>query len=202
MKHVIWLLAGLMVFSAAPAFSKTDTKTQGLIGQLKTEINNHPLLSASSKSLAIRKMLPMVTDALWVRATVEQNRKGVSLAEIQKIDKAWINAEEPTAVQVEKTTNAVAKAIKAWVSKNPEFVEVFVMDDQGAVVGENSLTGDYWQGDEAKWKNSYKGKAGGLDVGKVKFDKSANRQLQQLSLPIVAPGGAVVGAVTFGYAVK
>ena len=71
------------------------------------------------------------------------------------------------------------------------------MDNQGAVVGENDLTSDYWQGDEAKWKNSFNGGKGGIDVGKVKFDKSANTQLQQISITIV-DGDKVIGAVTFG----
>ena len=37
-----------------------------------------------------------------------------------------------------------------------------------------------------------------MDAGKVKFDKSANTNLQQVSLPIAGKGGKVIGAVTFG----
>jgi hypothetical protein len=40
-----------------------------------------------------------------------------------------------------------------------------------------------------------------VDVGKVKFDKSANANLQQVSLPIIGKGGKVIGAVTFGLSV-
>jgi len=75
------------------------------------------------------------------------------------------------------------------------------MDDQGGVVGENNLTSDYWQGDEEKWTGSYNDTKGGVDVGKEKFDKSANATLQQISLPLIAKGGKVIGAITWGVAV-
>ena len=71
------------------------------------------------------------------------------------------------------------------------------MDNQGAVVGENDLTSDYWQGDEAKWQNSFNGGKGGADIGKIKFDKSANAQLQQISIPVL-DGTTVIGAITIG----
>ena len=63
------------------------------------------------------------------------------------------------------------------------------------------MTSDYWQGDEAKWENSFNGGKGGVDVGKIKFDKSANTQLQQVSLPIIDESGNVIGAITYGLAI-
>jgi hypothetical protein len=109
-----------------------------------------------------------------------------------------MEAEEPLDIHIEVQTNACAKEIKDVTKKNNAILEAFVMDNQGAVVGENNLTSDYWQGDEAKWKNSYNSAKGGLDVGKAKFDKSANTTLQQVSLPIINKDGKVVGAVTYG----
>jgi hypothetical protein len=39
---------------------------------------------------------------------------------------------------------------------------------------------------------------GGIDIGKVKHDKSADAALQQVSLPIIDADGKVIGALTFG----
>ncbi len=202
MKRVLFFLMTAIFLSTSMASAKTDDKIGKLVKSLRAEITSHALLSETFKVLAIQKMLPMVTNSVFVQETIKQNKRGVSLSEIKKIDEQWKNAEEELPVQSEKLSNAAAKVIKEWVQRNANFVEIFVMDDQGAVVGENALTGDYWQGDEAKWKNSYKNKSGGLDVGKVKFDKSANQKLQQVSLPIIASGGAVVGAITFGFKVN
>jgi hypothetical protein len=91
-----------------------------------------------------------------------------------------------------------AAELKRVIERHPAVVEAFVMDDQGALVGATNLTSDYWQGDEAKWKSSYREGSGGVDVGELKFDRSAGAVLQQVSLPIVDKGGRVIGAVTFG----
>lgn len=98
---------------------------------------------------------------------------------------------------LEVLENTTAKKLREIMKKHPEIVEVFVMDNQGAVVGENDLTSDYWQGDEAKWQNSFAKGQGGVDVGKEELDKSSNQVLQQVSLPIIKDG-QVIGAVTWG----
>ena len=129
MKRVIFLLVAAIFLSTTIAISKTDNNTQQLVDTLKAEIKAHARLSEKSRDLAILKMLPMVKNPVFVQETLKQNKKGVSLSEIKKIDKQWINAEEELPVQSEKLNNTVAKAIKSWVRKNPEFVEVLVMDD-------------------------------------------------------------------------
>ncbi|MBN1592579.1 MAG: hypothetical protein JW941_04955 [Candidatus Coatesbacteria bacterium] len=153
------------------------------------------------KAFAKKELLPLCTNTVFVREVKLQNSKGVSLDEIKKIDKAWIDAEDELPIHVEKLGNACAKEIKSIVAKHTVIIEAFVMDNQGAVVGENNMTSDYWQGDEAKWQNSYNNAKGGIDVGKAKLDSSANVVLQQVSLPIVAQDGSVIGAVTYGIAV-
>jgi hypothetical protein len=80
--------------------------------------------------------------------------------------------------------------------------EVFVMDNKGGNVGQNNMTSDYWQGDEPKWKNSFNGGKGGIDVGDEKFDKSASAAIQQVSLPIISKDDKVIGAVCFGIIIK
>ena len=101
----------------------------------------------------------------------------------------------------ELKTNAAAKILVALAAKHPVLAEAFVMDNQGANVAMIDATSDYWQGDEAKWQNSFKGGAGGVDVGKEKLDKSTNKVLQQVSLPVLASDGTVIGAITLGISV-
>ena len=126
-----------------------------------------------------------------------QNAKKMTLDQIKKTDQEWRDAEDELPIHEELLSNACAEEINKLIKANPSIVEVFVTDNQGANVGQNDLTSDYWQGDEAKWKNSFNKGKGGLDVGKVKFDKSANTSLQQISLPIT-DGEQVIGAITIG----
>ena len=52
-------------------------------------------------------------------------------------------------------------------------------------------------GDEAKFKESFKGGAGAVHIGEVEFDDSTQAYLVQVSVP-VKDNGKVIGAITFG----
>lgn len=194
------LLAAMLAGLASPATAQ-DAATKKLLEALRKEINGEKDLSAKTKAFAIKSLLPHSTNAVFIKETVAQNAKKMPLEEIKKIDEQWIKAESMLPIQQEKLNNACAAEVKKIVARVPAVVEAFVMDDQGAVVGENNLTSDYWQGDEEKWTNSFNGGKGGVDIGKAKFDKSANTTLQQISLPLIDKGGKVIGAITWGVAI-
>jgi hypothetical protein len=145
--------------------------------------------------------LGLMTDPAIVAAVQAQNAKAVPLAEIQRIDGEWQKAEAPLPIMAELQGNPAAQVLKTLAAAQPVLAEAFVMDAQGANVAMTAATSDYWQGDEAKWQNSFKGGAGGVDVGKEKLDKSTNTVQQQVSLPVIAGDGTVIGAITLGIAV-
>ena len=174
-----------------------EAAVTALKGQLATAIT---AMAAEDKvkAFATANLLSLTTDATWVAEVAAQNAKGVALDEVKKLDAQWQKAEEELPIQHEKLGNGTARACIAVAKRLPAVREIFVMDNQGANVGQNTLTSDYWQGDEDKWTRSFNGGKGGVDVGKVKFDQSANVSLQQVSLPIIADDGKVIGAVCFG----
>lgn len=169
-----------------------------LMDRAAAEIDASENASPSVKAFIKNTLLPICTNRVFVREVKAQNAKSITLAEIQRIDEEWKAAEEELPIMTEKLENTCAQEIKRIASGIPAIVEAFVMDDKGAIVGENNLTSDYWQGDEPKWINSYRGGQGGVHIGEEKFDRSANTVLQQISLPIIDTDGSVVGAVTFG----
>jgi hypothetical protein len=198
------ILAGGFVLALLASVCQADDakKKKGMLLEQLTKQIEAGKASDKVKKYAKETLLPLCTNAVLVKETAAQNAKKVSLDDIKRIDKEWMEAEDELPIQAEKCGNACAKELKKIVSANSAIVEAFTMDNQGAVVGENALTSDYWQGDEAKWKNSFKGGKGGVDIGKEKFDKSANATLQQVSLPIIDEKGAVIGAVTFGLSLE
>ena len=187
-----------MLVGSFSVFGAPDKATMAILETVKKSVNSSKDMSPGVKSLVIKSLLPLATDALFVKATNAQNAKKVALDEIKAIDQQWIKAESEMPIQKEVRSNECANKIVKLAKENAKIIEAFVMDNQGAVVCENELTSDYWQGDEEKWTNSYNGGKGGLDVGKVKFDKSANKNLQQVSIPVIDKGGKVIGAITFG----
>lgn len=73
------------------------------------------------------------------------------------------------------------------------------MDAHGLNVAASGTTSDYWQGDEAKFTETYSRGAGAIHVGDVEFDESASGYLGQVSAPIVDPAtNTVIGAITVG----
>jgi hypothetical protein len=192
--------AALFLLTAPRATASAETAPK--LEVLKQAIDANPGLDAKAKAFVKEKLLPLCTNAVFQKETQAQNDKHVSLDAIKKIDADWQAAEEPLPVQTEKQSNACAAEIKKIDKESSVISEAFVMDNQGAVVGENHLTSDYWQGDEDKWTKSFNDGKGGVDAGKPSLDKSANVVLQQISLPIFAEDGKVIGAVTWGILVE
>lgn len=193
----------VMIFLVSlSAFTCFAVNAQNPLDTVKSNIDAKSELSPQLKSFLKTQLVAHSTNPVFVKDIQDQNAKKVSIDAIKKADQEWIEAEEEIPLQKEKLNSASAIELKKIVKDNPAILESFVMDNQGAVVGESSLTSDYWQGDEEKWTNSYKDGKGGIDVGKLKFDKSSNAEVQQVSLPVYDKDGQVIGAVTWGIAVS
>lgn len=77
--------------------------------------------------------------------------------------------------------------------------EIFLMDANGLNVAATGATSDYWQGDEAKFQETFAVGAGAVHVGDVEFDESTQAYLGQVSLSVMDPDTReVIGAVTVG----
>jgi hypothetical protein len=187
------VILGLTV-SARAESGKTAAKKAELAKAIDAASN----ATDKVKAFAKEKLIPLCTNEVFVKEVKAQNAKKVSLDEIQAIDKKWIAAEDELPIQKEKLSNDCAKKAKQVADELKVVTELFVMDNQGANVGQNELTSDYWQGDEPKWQKSYNGAKGGVDISDRKFDKSANAEDQKISLPILDENGDVVGAVCVG----
>ena len=77
-----------------------------------------------------------------------------------------------------------------------QLIEAFVMNSRGLNVGQSAVTSDYWQGDEAKFTESFGLGADAVHYGEVEV-KDNGRRAQQVSLTIVDPEtGKPIGAIT------
>lgn len=154
-----------------------------------------PSASQNKAKAAVPRLKKIAADPAVVAAIKEQNAKKVSLAEIQKIDKAWTDGD--TKVSDEVSARPCSKKLQELLKKQPDLIEAFAMDDQGANVCMSDRTSDYWQGDEAKWQKSFNGGKGGVNFDERRFDSSAKAVIVQVSVP-VTDQGKVIGALTVG----
>lgn len=137
------------------------------------------------------------SDPVLVAAVNSQNAEGLSLDEIKKRDAKWRSESRISPFMQGLLDNDAAKKMLSFEQSQPYFFELFLMDNQGANVAMTNKTSDYWQGDEAKFTESFKGGAGAVHVGDVEFDDSAQAYLVQISVPVMDAGGAI-GAITIG----
>ncbi len=147
--------------------------------------------------LANSSLVQLGTDPVIVAAVKAENAKGKTLAQIQDLDKKWMATAGITDYMKALMDSECGQHLKKIQSGQAYYAEIFVMDNQGANVAMSDKTSDYWQGDEAKFTESYKGGAGAVHIGDVKFDDSAQAYLVQVSVP-VKDGSKVIGAMTIG----
>lgn len=133
----------------------------------------------------IAKITKYVTDETIIHAVQTQNQRRVSMDEILKLDRDWIRGTISEDLVKSLMDNRCAAKLKELAKQIPSSLEAFVMDDQGALVCITQKTSDYWQGDEAKWLDSFKGGAGETVISKREYDQSTKATLLHVSVPIM-----------------
>jgi len=147
--------------------------------------------------LANSKLAEIGEDPVIIKAVKAANAERKSLSSIQGLDAKWKAKAGIADYMQALMDNACGKYMRDLQNANPYMAEAFVMDNQGANVCMTDKTSDYWQGDEAKFKNSYNGGKGNVFVDDVEFDDSTQIYISQVSIPVV-DGDKVIGAITFG----
>ncbi len=140
---------------------------------------------------------PLQTDPVIVAAVKQANKSQRSLEQIRALDEQWratAGIDDFMRSLLDSECGRHLSDIKAGASY---FSEIFAMDQHGAIVAMTDKTSDFWQGDEAKFSESYKNGAGAVHIGEVEFDESAQAYLVQISMP-VKHGDQVIGAITVG----
>jgi len=150
---------------------------------------------ADAMSVAKGELAPIGHDPKFVAAVKAQNAEGLTMDYINKLDKAWKGSPPDTWFIKELRERPCSGYARAVIKMVPYMFEIFVMDNQGANVCMSGTTGDYLQGDEAKWQKSFNEGKGAIFVDEPEDDNGT--MVQQISVPVMDMGKAI-GAITFG----
>jgi hypothetical protein len=136
-----------------------------------------------------------------INAVDQQNidNFGLTNAEIDNLDQRWRQEKfrgdgSLISSKMNNDLSSFLRGIKA--ASGGVITEIFVMDNHGLNVGQTDGTGDYMQGDEAKWKETYPVSAMAVFIDAVEEDGGKN--VSQTSLTVARDNGARLGAVTIG----
>ena len=145
---------------------------------------------------------PWLDEPAILNAIIAQNaaHAGLSQAAINDLDARWraeLSRAKRPMIEAQ-LSNALSLYLKGRQRAAEGLItEIFVMDNRGLNVGQSDITSDYWQGDEAKWRESF-----GVDafyIEDAERDESTQLMQSQASLPIIDPKtGAVIGTITVG----
>lgn len=156
------------------------------------------------RMLAEEQLASWVQQGAVTEAVMAQNAEhsGLSQADIDALDTSWRAGVDGGSTElIDDVLGRPSSQLLADLQMESEglVTEVFVMDNRGLNVAQSGLTSDYWQGDEAKWQQTFLAGANAMHFGDVEFDESTQTYQTQLSMAISDPGtGEVIGAVTFG----
>ncbi len=144
------------------------------------------------------------TDPTLIEAIGAQNMRIMSYDQFQidALDRAWRSevgqTRTPTISPV--LTGSAADFLRARVAEaDGRITEIFVMDGVGLNVAASDVTSDFWQGDEAKFLETYRRGPDGFHISDVELDESTQRYQGQVSFTLVDPDtGLPIGAMTVG----
>ncbi len=141
---------------------------------------------------------PVIVDA--IRA---QNAEtgGYDLSTIESLDQTWRGEVGLAATPLIDSVliSAASDFLRDQVAASGGAItEVFVMDALGLNVAASGVTSDYWQGDEAKFTETYPNGAGAVHFSEIEFDESSQSYQAQISITLTDAGGAPIGAMTVG----
>ncbi|MBU0723818.1 MAG: hypothetical protein KJ904_03630 [Alphaproteobacteria bacterium] len=161
-----------------------------------------PVAPAQIDDALIEQIRTIASHSTVLISIKAQNERHTALtqADIDALDKQWVEQRksdnQPLIAQVLGSPLS-GYLIREMAQSRGLIVEMFVMDNKGLNVGQSSITGDYWQGDEAKYQKTFLVGPDAVFPDKVSVEKETGHHLQQVNLTIKDPAdGKPVGAIT------
>ena len=161
-------------------------------------------IKAKAEDYTKSEVAKWVADADVIAALNAANaaNAGYDQGKIDELDKQWraeVGAAARPLIDQVLGSSASTRA-KSWCDGAGGVVtEIILMDSKGLNVGICDATSDYWQGDEAKYQNTFAKGAGAIFVDDVEQDSSTQKFQVQASMTVVDPAnGQPIGVVTVG----
>jgi len=121
-------------------------------------------------------------------------------AEIEDRDARW-RAGDDTLIEPVLANALSVHLAQVVADSGGQIAEIIVMGVKGCNIAASSRTSDYWQGDEAKFRNTAGAKTDDWFVDRVDFDQSTKTFSQQISKRMMIAGRAA-GAITVGFDIR
>lgn len=151
---------------------------------------------------AIQEIRKFVDTEIVRYAIESQNHKYGKMQNdrILELDKQW--RAETSSVDQPLIASTLSNPLSSYLTRVQArsvglYTEMFAMDMNGLNVGQSNISSDYWQGDEAKFQNTYSKGVGAVFVDEAEFDDSLGIWRVQVNLAVADKTNSnVIGAIT------
>ncbi|MEM1286318.1 MAG: hypothetical protein AAGH43_13100 [Pseudomonadota bacterium] len=129
-----------------------------------------------------------------------QRHRNLGQAEIDALDQQWraereVNDQPLIAATVSNPLSTYLLRMQA--STLGLYTEIFIVDAVGLNVGQSAVTSDYWQGDEAKFQETFPNGPQAVFIDEAEWDEDRRIWRAQLNLSIPnESGNQAIGAAT------
>nr|WP_283776438.1 hypothetical protein [Stappia sp. WLB 29] len=126
-------------------------------------------------------------------------RGNLSQAEIDALDQQWVaerKSDDKPLISATLSAPLSIYLLRVQAQTLGLYTEIFVMDAHGLNVGQSSITGDYWQGDEAKFQKTFPNGPDAVFIDEPEWDADRRIWRAQLNLTIADDTAKPIGAVT------
>lgn len=128
------------------------------------------------------------------------SRGKLSQADIDALDKQWVaerDADDKPLIAATLSAPLSIYLLRVQAKSLGLYTELFVMDANGLNVGQSSITGDYWQGDEGKFQKTFPVGATAVFIDEPEWDDDRKIWAVQMNLTLADPStSAPIGAAT------
>ncbi|MEO0383644.1 MAG: hypothetical protein AAF234_08850 [Pseudomonadota bacterium] len=129
-----------------------------------------------------------------------QRHTSLTQADIDTLDQQWRAEREvdnQPLISATLSTPLSSYLTRIQASALGLYTEMFIVDAKGLNVGQSAITGDYWQGDEAKYENTFLVGPDAVFIDEAEWDEDWQIWRAQLNLSIPNEDGTqAIGAAT------
>lgn len=153
---------------------------------------------------AIQEIKDWLKNPVVEMSITAQNKKYQNLSqdEIDKLDKQWRaerKSEDQPLVAAILSNPLSSYLTQIQAASGGLFTEIFVMDAHGLNVGQSAITGDFWQGDEAKFQKTFPNGADAIFIDEAELNDDTKTWRAQVNLTVSDQSNKPIGAVTVEY---
>ncbi|HET9910157.1 MAG TPA: HAMP domain-containing protein, partial [Anaerolineales bacterium] len=190
-KLIVTFVGVALVSISAVGYVTNRVATAQLNEELGTNFNelaSHMARETSDTIISNKIALDGLVLNKFIQDSVEQaNQTGTHNVSFMKyLDHQWgvSNIDDELVEQV--VANPVAGELRELQDRLPQYAELFVTNQYGAVIAATDQTSDYYQADEEWWQNAWNDGKGNIFVSQPEFDESAGIYAIDIALPIPA----------------